>query len=270
VTHRFSVLPYANASPLVHFIGESPPEVSLSYHPPRHSVAALLDGQADAALIPIVDFFTHRELRMVPGLGICADGDVTSVLLQCQRPLPTVTTIGLDPESKTSNVLVRVLARDHFPLSRGVEFTHGIAKTQASVCIGDRALRAAPALESYDLAGEWKKMTGLPFVFAVWVVHRSCPCVEEISQLLRQAKNRGCESRRQLAGLCSRRLGLPEDRCYDYLAHRLHYDMGPGDVEGMSLFRELATEFLPRAGGRQVRQVSDPPGKEDTPVLELT
>ena len=270
MTHRFSVLPYANALPLVHFIGESSPEVSLSYHPPRHSIAALLDGQADAALIPIVDFFTHRELRMVPGLGICADGDVTSVLLQCHRLLPTVTTIGLDPESKTSNVLVQVLVRNHFRLSGRVTFTGRIAGAHACVCIGDRALRAAPALESYDLAGEWKKMTGLPFVFAVWAVRRSCPHVEEISQLLRHARNRGCESRRQLARLCSQRLGLPEDRCYDYLTDRLHYEVGPREIEGMRLFAELATEFLPPAGGRQVRMVSGLPKKEDTPILELS
>ena len=83
MTRRFSVLPYANALPLVHFIGESSPEARLSYYPPRRSVAALLNGQADAALIPVVDFFAYHELRMVRGLGICADGDVTSVLLQC-------------------------------------------------------------------------------------------------------------------------------------------------------------------------------------------
>lgn len=270
MTGRFSVLPYVNALPLVHFIEESSPEAVLSCYPPRDSAAALLARQADAALVPVVDLFAHRELRMVPGLGICADGDVTSVLLQCHRPLPTVTVIGLDPQSRTSNVLAQVLVREHFRLSRRVEFIHGIAGAEANICIGDRALCAAPSLESYDLAGEWKKMTGLPFVFAVWAVQRSCRRVEEITRLLQKARDRGCRSRHRLARLCSQRLGLPEDRCYDYLAHRLHYDMGPGDVEGMKLFRELAAEFLPRAGGRQVRQVSDPPRKEDTPIMELT
>jgi len=270
VIHRFSVLPYANALPLVHFIEESTPEASLSYYPPRHSVAALLDGQSDAALIPVVDFFAHRELRMVPGLGICADGDVTSVLLQCHRPLPTVTAIRLDPESKTSNVLAQVLVREHFRLSGQVEFTRRIAGAHASVCIGDRALRAAPALESYDLAGEWKKMTGLPFVFAVWAVRRSCPHVEEITRLLQKAKARGCESRCQLARLCSRRLGLSADRCYDYLTDRLHYEVGPRDIEGMRLFAELVREFLPPGAGREIRMVSGLPKKEDTLILELS
>ena len=268
MTYRFSVLPYANALPLVHFIGAGSPEAHLSYYTPRHSVISLLDGQADAALIPVIDFFAHPELTMIPGLGICADGEVTSVLLQCHRPLPTVRTIGLDPESKTSNVLVQVLAQKHFDLPHRVEFTHQIAGAQANVCIGDRALRLAPALESYDLAGEWRQMTELPFVFAVWAVHRSCPHLEEITRLLHKAKERGCQSRRRLAKLCSQRLGLPEERCYDYLARRLHYDVGPRELEGMNLFRELAIEFLKPSVGPEVRVVPGHAKKPVVPMLE--
>lgn len=265
---RFCVLSYANASPLVCFISESAPESQLSYYPPRHSVIPLLDGRADAALIPVIDFLAHPELTMIPGLGICADGDVTSVLLQCHRPLATVTAIRLDPESKTSNALVQVLVREHFRLARQVKYVREVTEIEADVCIGDRALRAAPALESYDLAGQWKQMTGLPFVFAVWAVHRSCPDVEEITQVLQQAKERGCRSRRQLAGICSQRLGLAEDRCYDYLVHRLHYDVGSRELEGMNVFRELAAEFLKPVVGSELRTVPSPAKGPARPILE--
>jgi len=268
VTPRFSVLSYANALPLVHFIRESSPGAELSYCSPRHSVTALLDGQVEAALVPVVDFFTHSELLMVPGLGIGADGDVTSVLLRCRRPLREVTTIGLDPESKTSNVLVQVMVREHFRLPHSVHYTHDAAGAEADVCIGDRALCAPSALESYDLAGQWKDMTGLPLVFAVWVVRRSCPHLEDITRILQAAKDRGCQSRRQLAELCSRRLGLPEDRCHDYLTHRLHYDVGPRELEGMNLFRTLAADFLRPARGQEVRTVSGHVEKQEIPTLE--
>jgi chorismate dehydratase len=268
VTPRFSVLSYANALPLVHFIRESSPGAELLCGPPRHSVAALLDGRVEAALVPVVDFFTHSELLMVPGLGIGADGDVTSVLLRCRRPLREVTTIGLDPESKTSNVLVQVVVREHFQLADSVRHTHDVAGAEASVCIGDRALCASPALESYDLAGQWKDMTGLPFVFAVWVVRRSCPHLEEITQILQTAKRRGCQSRRQLAVLCSRRLGLPESRCYEYLTRRLQYDVGPRELEGMNLFRTLAADFLKPAWGQEIRTVPDHAEKQEMPTLK--
>ncbi len=78
---RFSVLPYANALPLVHFIPDICPGAELVYRTPRQAVEALLTNRVDAALVPIIDRFQHPDVTMVKDLGICAGGDVTSVLL---------------------------------------------------------------------------------------------------------------------------------------------------------------------------------------------
>ncbi|MEN6578032.1 MAG: menaquinone biosynthesis protein [Phycisphaerales bacterium] len=237
--HRFCVLPYVNALPLVHFLPQVDPRAELIYRTPRSAVGTLLEGEVDAAIIPVADFFGHPELTMVPGLGICADGDVTSVLLQCRRPLQQVRVIDLDLESRTSNALVRVLMRDHFRMPHPIEYGLHAREADACVCIGDRALRATETLETYDLAGEWKKMTGLPFVFAVWAIRQSCPDADGISQILHQARDRGCGSLNELAGLSAERLGLPEERCHEYLSHCLHYDVGLAELAGMNRFREL-------------------------------
>ncbi len=101
--HGFCVLPYANALPLVRYIKEVYAPAELIYRIPRSAVEALLEGKAEVALIPVVSYFSHPDLVMVPGLGICANGDVTSVLLQCRRPLSEVRVVRLDPESRTSN-----------------------------------------------------------------------------------------------------------------------------------------------------------------------
>ena len=254
--YRFCVLPYANALPLVHFITNVYPPAELLHRVPRSAVGALLEGVVEAALIPVVDCFAHPDLVMIPGLGICADGDVTSVLLQCRRPLSQVRVVRLDPESKTSNTLVQVLVRDHFRISHRVEYSLCDGEADARVCIGDRALCAASAVETYDLAGEWKKMTGLPFVFAVWAVRRSCPDIEEISGILHRAKDRGCQSLVELARLCAQRLGLPENRCHEYLADRLHYDVGPTECDGLSLFRGLAASLSKRGVGQSTENDS--------------
>ncbi len=266
-TRRFCVLPYVNALPLVHFLPQVDPAAGLVYRTPRSAVGTLLEGEADAAIIPVADFFDHPELAMIPGLGICANGDVTSVLLQCHRPLPQVKVIDLDLESRTSNTLVRVLMRDHFQMPHPVEYGLHAREPDACVCIGDRALCAPDALETYDLAGEWKKMTGLPFVFAVWAVRRSCPDVGEISQLLHQAKDRGCESLSELARLSAQRLDLPEKRCGEYLSHCLHYDVGPDELAGMSQFRELAARLLEPTVSR-IRDVNPESGESRiAPIL---
>jgi chorismate dehydratase len=241
---RFSVLPYANALPLVHFIQQVCPGAELVYRIPRRALDALLTGGVDAALVPIIDHLGHPDTRMIEGLGICADGDVASVLLQCRRPLREVRTVQPDPESKTSNVLVQVLLRHHFRIDAVVACLPDGAVADARVCIGDRALRSHPSLETYDLAGEWKRMTGLPFVFAAWVVCRSCPNVAEISSTLRSAKDIGCRSIGMLAQLAAERLNLPEDRCRDYLGHCLHYDVGTREHQAIDLFRRLAAEIF--------------------------
>jgi len=264
--HGFCVLPYANASPLVHFLSQVDPAAELIYRTPRWAVGALLDGTVDAASVPVVDYFSHPDLMMIPGLGICADGDVTSVLLQCRRPLSQVRAVQLDPESRTSNTLVRVLMQNHLRPAGPVEYSMCAPEADACVCIGDRALCAAPALETYDLAGEWKKMTGLPFVFAVWVVRRSYPDVEGIARILRQARDRGCESLGELARLSAQRLGLPEKRCYEYLANRLHYDVGPAECEGMIRFRQAFAE-LPQQRATRIIDVNPGSGeKQRAPV----
>ncbi len=248
--YRFCGLPYVNALPLVHYIKEAHPSAELIYRTPRSAVIALLEGKAEAALVPIVDCFRYPDLKMIPGLGICADGDVTSVLLQCYEPLLQVRIIGLSPESRTSNALMQVLMRDHFRVSHRVEYSLYDDEVDARVCIGDRALCAAAAAETYDLASEWKKMTGLPFVFAVWAYARSCTDSSRISRILYRAKEIGKRSRPALAKLCAQRLGLPQERCFDYLTNCIHYDLGPSEQEGMNLFRKLAVDLPERPGAK--------------------
>jgi chorismate dehydratase len=265
--HGFCVLPYANALPLVRYIKEVYAPAELIYRIPRSAVEILLEGGAEAALIPIVSYFRHPDLVMIPGLGICADGEVTSVLLQCRRPLSEVRVVQLDPESRTSNLLVQVLIRDRFRIPHPLEYSRCAEEADAQVCIGDRALCAAPAVETYDLAGEWKKMTGLPFVFAVWAVRRSCSHIPEISEILHRAKDRGCESLAELARLCAQRLNLPENRCYEYLADRLHYEVGPAEWNGMSLFRGLAATLVPREMSHIIANNASRGEGRSTPVL---
>lgn len=166
---RFAVLPYLNAVPLVYFLSAVCPEAELTYGTPREMLPKLTCRRVDAAIVPVVDYLNVSGLDMVDGLGICSDGEVESVLLQCRRPLDEVRTLSLDPASKTSNLLVRLLLRKHFNVRQEIRFFAGAVESDARVVIGDRALLAESFAETYDLASEWKNMSGLPFVFAVWV-----------------------------------------------------------------------------------------------------
>jgi len=236
---KFAVLPYFNTAPLAHFLPQVCPDAELVYCPPRRTLAELARGRVDAAVVPVVDYVDTPDLEMIDGLGICADGEVESVLLQCRRPLRNVRTVSLDPASKTSNLLVRLLLKYHFRIRHEIRFGAESPEADASVVIGDRALRAERDLESYDMAAEWKRMTGLPFVFAVWACWNDHPKGGRLSEILHAAKNAGLGAIAELSRLHAARLGLMESRCRHYLTCCIHYDVGPAEKKGMQLFREL-------------------------------
>ena len=236
----FASVKYANAAPLAHFLTEVHPGVSVVTGRPAELAGWLADGRADAAMIPVTDLFADDDLAMIDGIGICADGEVSSVLLKCNRPPAEVRTVACDAASRTSNALAAILLGRH--LHKPVEMLGPEAadRADARVVIGDRALTAAPGPGGdLDLAGLWKEMTGLPFVFAVWACRKGHPQAETLSRIARDARDAGVKAAAELGELHARRLGLAADRGRDYLTRVIRYHVGPREVEAMELFREL-------------------------------
>lgn len=250
---KFAVLPYFNAAPLVHFLQEVCPNAELVYHTPRETLSELTGGSVDAAIIPIVDYLDRPELNIVDGLGICADGAVESVLLQCKCPLNYVRTVNLDPASRTSNLLAELLLKKHFRVRQEIYFCDGASGADASVVIGDRALQAKSTVRCYDLAAEWKKMTGLPFVFAAWGHRNDYPDVQRLAEILNAAKNAGLGAIPELSRLHSKKLGLTESRCNHYLTSCIKYDLGSAERRGMLLFWEFCRS-LPKLRRRKIKE----------------
>lgn len=229
-----------NAAPLVHFLPEACSYPELIYCKPREMFSELAGRRVDAAIVPVVDYLDTPGLEMVDGLGICADGNVESVLLQCKCPLEQVRIVNLDPASKTSNMLVKLLLKRHFYVRQEIRFCIGAPDADACVVIGDRALRAEPALKSYDLAAEWKSMTSLPFVFAVWAHWNDRQDSRILSDILHAAKDAGCKAIAELAKLYANKVGITEPRCRHYLTSSIRYDLGPAEKSSIKLFRELS------------------------------
>ncbi len=252
-SYRFAVVKFANALPLTHYLKAVCPKAVVARDVPSALLSRLLSNKADLALMPVADLFPHENLGYVGGLGICADGRVESVLLRCHRPLEQVRTVWLDPASSTSNVLTNIILRQHHGLAPALRYPDAGPPPDAAVVIGDRALCSPPGpCGDYDLAEQWKEMTGLPFVFAVWACRADDPRIEELSQIAHAAKRMGVEAVGELARLEAARLGLPEDRCLRYFTSAVRYDLGKMETEAMRCFRSLwkqhAGELPPRPG----------------------
>jgi chorismate dehydratase len=211
---------------------EVDPRVRVMNDHPANLVNDLLEGRADVALIPVVHLFNHPELKMIEGLGVAADGPVKSVLLKCNVPLEQIKRVARDPASATSNALLQVL----FP---NVEMVEDQA-ADAAVVIGDRALCSNPApAGDIDLSEAWKKITGLPFVFAVWAVRKDFPALGTVSKIAHKAFEAGFQSLEKIAERYAAELGHPPSFWMAYLGNTIHYELNADDMQGLARFREL-------------------------------
>ncbi len=182
-------------------------------------------------------------------MAIACDGEVFSVFLAYRGRLEDVRSIAMDPASRTSVNLLRCVLRGF----RGMEFeeTPGVVgETQARLVIGDPAIafRAAEggSWNLLDLGAEWKRCTGLPFVFAGWALREGVEDGEGLAEALRAAKREGIAKIDEIA---AREPDVEFAR--SYLTRFIRYDLGAPEKEAVALFaakcREL--DLLDRAGG---------------------
>jgi len=239
----FAAVPYMNAAPLTWALARPDSGVTLTEDHPSSLAAKLLAGEADAALIPVVDLFRNPDLTPIPGIGIAARREVESVLLKCNRPLARVRRIATDPASATSNRLAAIVLRHRLGLD--AKLVPGLAPDEADayVLIGDRALVEEPApCGDQDLAELWRSMTNLPFVFAVWAHRRHHEGADDLARIARDACERGLEQIDAIAADYAVRLGLSTERCVTYLSERIRYRLGTNEMEGLERFWVLLQE----------------------------
>lgn len=212
---------------------------------PSACAEKLARGEADAGLIPSIEFRRIPDLVRVEGLGIAADSEVRSVLLVSKVPRGKIRSVSLDPASRTSAVLVRLLLERVYGLSPEY-IASSPDQADARLVIGDPALKARlQGQVVLDLAAEWKSWTGYPFVFAFWAARRDA-WREELRDLFRSAHRRAMENFEEMVAEEAARAGsdatLSRAMIEDYLRHSLHYELTRADEEGLALFYRLAAE----------------------------
>ena len=234
---RISVVDFTNAWPLsAGFLDGSVPASELFRDRPSRCAERLLGGEVDAGLVPVVALAGREDLAAVRGLGIAAGAAVRSVLLVSSVPPDRLDRLALDPASRTSVLLARLLLQERW--GRRPEIVEPRA-AEAIVLIGDPALTVDPrgtpdAPFVVDLAAVWAEWTGLPFVFAVWGVREGVP-----SEPFRASREVGRRRLPELVEMAATRTGLPREALADYLGRRLFYDLGETEERG-------AAEFLAR------------------------
>jgi len=238
---RVSVVDFLNARPLTWgLLHEPPPGVSVSRDVPSACAAKLAAGEVEVGLIPSIEYARIPDLKVVPGLGIAASSEVRSVLLVSDVSREKVRSVSLDPASRTSAALTRILLKRVYGVSP--EYREGGGPADARLIIGDPALKTR--LNGHvvlDLAAEWRAFSGHPFVFAFWAV-RSEAATPEVAAILRRSYDAGRAHFDSLVREESATSGLSPAVVEDYLRHALHFELDRGDLEGLATFYRMAAE----------------------------
>jgi len=260
---RISAISYLNTAPLMWDFehGDAGSRFEVSYTLPSACARSLAEGTADIGIIPAAAYAEIPGLQILPEVAIASRRAVRSILLVSRMPIVDARSIALDTSSMTSVALTKVLIEKW--LGGGRTFTSMapdlekmLAEHDAGLLIGDPALKVDRSrYHTLDLAEEWIRHTGMPFVFAFWAVRSEALAEADLSldlaAIFKDSRDHGLalENLNKIAREWALRVGLSEDGVRSYLTENIHYQLDAGCVEGLQLFYRYAAEIgaLPTA-----------------------
>jgi len=232
---RLGSVHYLNAAPLTFGI-----EDQMVFATPARLAELLRRDELDAALVSITEVLLRDRYDILDGVAIAALGEVYSVLLAHKKPLAEVQEVFCDTASLTSVNLLKVLLAERGlrPVFRPLESYAVAAEKDFVLLIGDPAIdfqRAAHTHQIFDLGTEWRNLTRLPFVFAVWALRRG---VEQRgnARKLRTAKANGL---RELNQIIRQRPEHDEAFRRTYFERHIRYDLNDVEKQAVARFCEL-------------------------------
>lgn len=237
---------------------------------PSECADRLANGTADIGLVPIAALATTRGLRVLPGCTIASKRRVRSLLLvrRAAQPIANLRSVAADTASRTTLAYARIMFHKwgnadvpFVPMAADLDAM--LEHADAAILIGDPALmaleeranrfeRTSENLVYHDLAEEWRTLTGLAFVSAVWGITRNSasggPSDEEVSRDLVLSRDHGLQNIDALVKDWSHRLPISEETIRTYLTTNIHYVLDDECVAGMLGFFKMAAEtgVLPR------------------------
>lgn len=281
---RISVVEFLNTAPLVWGFTDGPlaGKYDLSFAVPSLCAEALRRGQADIGIIPAIEYQRMDDVVALPEMAIASKREVRSLLVVAKKPIDLAKRIALDTSSRSTVALVRMLAAEHWKISpefvdAAPEPSEMLKAADAALVIGDPALEISlkmdilsgkapsgeqccqgdpddmpvPGFETlfvYDVVHQWRQLTGLPSVLAIWVGRRDAVTPEVISDFL-ASKQYGKQRVREIAEAASIKLDLPPGALERYLTENINFDLDDENLSGLRVYFEKAAAagLIPRA-----------------------
>jgi len=249
---RVGCVGYLNAKPLIDGL-EGPADPAVRLGVPSTLLTELEAGDVDIALCPVIDYYKSQvPLVVVPVGCIASDGPAMTVKLFSKVTIADITQVHADRDSHTSVALLSVLLNEmHSTHPKIVPFdaraktsvAEHDAQPQAMLLIGDKAIHHAPSVDHYphqmDLGEAWKELTGLPFVFAVWMAKRDA-ALGGLPGVLENLRERNAQRIDLIAHRHAESHGWLAQAAQQYLGQVINYRVKPGHLEAIERFAGYA------------------------------
>lgn len=244
---------YANCAPFFHYLGDSGFSGEIVDGVPAELNRMLAAGELDICPSSSIEYARNAsDYLLLPGHSISSVGPVQSVLLFTDRPLNRMNgvPITITGESATSIALLQVLLRQFMEVEE-VNFERGDISVENMaenplplLLIGDKALQARQKMPEssmmIDLGELWYHYTGLPFVFALWIVNEKSASEKKdelqlFSSQLDASRGKAFKALDKLAGQSPERRWMGRKGLVDYW-RKVSYDLDPAHLEGLNCF----------------------------------
>ena len=275
---RISIVEYLNTAPLVWGFTDGPlaGKYELEFTVPAQCAESLRRGTADVAIIPAVEYQRMDHVVVLPGMSVAAKGPVRSILVIAKKPIELAKKIALDTSSRSSQALVRILCKERWNITpdfvpAAPEPSAMLDEADAALLIGDPALRIVVKMDElagrlasdgkccggdpndmpvpghetlfvYDVAHEWREMTGLPCVLAIWVARRGVVTPEVLADFA-ASKEYGMARIAEIAEGAEAKLKMPADALESYLRNNIDFSLDEENLQGLELYFRKCAEL---------------------------
>jgi len=226
---------------------------------PRRMGVLSKQGQLDAGLFSLMDYFEQDEQLELMGWCIATRDQVKSVMLFSKEGWAGLNgkKIGITDDTATSVKLLKVILEKKYNVRAELLRLHsGIndySQFDAILLIGDEALKhnkiGFNGFELvFDLAKEWYDWQKLPFVFAVWACKKSFNDgrKNELQKIILRSLEESESSLDTVGDWHGRKIGLTQKETKEYL-EGFNYNLGERELEAMKVFRLLIAKINVKA-----------------------
>ncbi|HKB45603.1 MAG TPA: menaquinone biosynthesis protein [Chitinophagaceae bacterium] len=236
---KVGIVSYLNTRPLVYGLKLLPinNEIELIEETPANLAYLLMNDEIDLGLIPVAVIPQLKQYFIAGDYCIGTETESASVCLFSEVPLNEIKKVYLDYQSRSSTELLKWLIKEYWDIHPEIvqatddNYRKEIKGSTAGLVIGDRAFEQRKiSTFIYDLASEWRAITGLPFVFAAWISNKPLP--ESFIQKFNEANAIGLNHLDEIAG--AQHFNLFDLKKY-YSLH-MSYKLDDRKKKGMELF----------------------------------